>query len=190
MKQLITIAAVVLVGCASTPMTPKVIIPNSDKTIKHIITQINIIGGNRITFEWTARYVGYLKLNGSRDLHRFDVPKITEWTNVLEKCSNIKLLDLGQNELTNVKGIEKLGMLKKLYLNNNQLTDVKWIETLTNLEILSLSSNQLTSVKGLEKLTKLKFLHLNWNDGLSKREISQLQKSLPNCNIYVEKEKR
>ena len=45
-------------------------------------------------------------------------------------------------------------------------------------------SDQLTSVKGLEKLTKLRLLSLSNNPDLTKAQIDQLQKALPNCFIH------
>ena len=48
---------------------------------------------------------------------------------------------------------------------------------------LSLSHNQLTSVKGLESLTQLTSLDLKDNPTLTKAQIEELQKALPNCKI-------
>jgi len=49
--------------------------------------------------------------------------------------------------------------------------------------MLSLSNNQLTSVKGLEKLTQLSYLNLSNNYALTKAQIDELRKALPNCEI-------
>ena len=49
---------------------------------------------------------------------------------------------------------------------------------------LNLTGNQLISVKELEKLTELENLHLNSNPDLTKAQISELQKALPECYIY------
>ena len=54
----------------------------------------------------------------------------------------------------------------RLNLGNNRVTDVK-----------------LTDVKGLEKLTKLVAVNLQDNPDLTKSQISELQKALPNCKI-------
>ena len=70
-----------------------------------------------------------------------------------------------------------------LELNNNQLTNVKGLEKLTQLKVLHLYNNKLTSVKGLEKLTQLNRLILNDNN-LTKALNEELQKALPNCKIY------
>ena len=55
---------------------------------------------------------------------------------------------------------------------------------LEKVTVLDLQLKQLTDVKGLEKLTKLKSLGLNANPDLTKAQIDQLQKALPNCKIH------
>ena len=49
---------------------------------------------------------------------------------------------------------------------------------------LTLANNQLTNLKGLEKLTQLRQLYLEDNPDLTKAQIDELQKALPNCKIY------
>ena len=72
----------------------------------------------------------------------------------------------------------------KLNLEHKKLTSVKGLEKLTQLKALDLSGNQLTDVKGLVFLTQLKRLYLNDNPDLTKAQIDQLKKALPNCKIY------
>jgi Leucine-rich repeat (LRR) protein len=55
---------------------------------------------------------------------------------------------------------------------------------LTQLTVLHLDDNQLISVKDLEKLTKLEELSLRNNPDLTKAQIAELQKALPNCEIH------
>ena len=102
----------------------------------------------------------------------------------LEKVTK---LDLKQNQLTDVKGLEKLTKLtklKELTLKENKLTDVKGLEKLTQLKKLYLHSNQLTKVpKELENLTQLTYLNLLYNTALTKAQIAELQKALPKCKI-------
>jgi hypothetical protein len=71
----------------------------------------------------------------------------------------------------------------RLSLLGNQLTSVKGLEKLTQLKSLNLRANQLTDVKGLEKLTQLEDLWLEDNPDLTKAQIDELKKSLPNCSI-------
>jgi hypothetical protein len=91
----------------------------------------------------------------------------------------------GMNLTELPKGLEKLRQLYFLYLSGNQLTDVKDLEGFTQLRELRLSHNQLTDVKGLEKLTKLRWLYLVDNPDLTKAQIDELQKALPDCTIYL-----
>ena len=44
--------------------------------------------------------------------------------------------------------------------------------------------NKLVNLSGLEKLTKLKWLYLTNTPDLTKAQIDELQKALPNCKIY------
>ena len=101
----------------------------------------------------------------------------------LEKLNQLTELSLVDNQLTDVKGLEKLTQLRNLWLTTNQLTDVKWLEKLTQLKCLYLNKNKLTDVKRLEKLTQLKFLFLDGNPALTKAQIDELQKALPDCKI-------
>jgi internalin A len=101
----------------------------------------------------------------------------------LEMLTQLTSLSLHNNQLTSVKGLENLTQLTRLYLANNQLSDVKLLEKLTKLLYLNLRGNQLTDVTGLEKLTKLEELYLENNRDLTKAQIDELQKALPNCEI-------
>ena len=82
-----------------------------------------------------------------------------------------------------MKGLEKLDQLTSLTLSDNQLTSVKGLEKLTKLKWLYLFRNKLTNVTGLEKLTQLKELDLEFTPDLTKAQIDELKKALPNCDI-------
>jgi len=101
-----------------------------------------------------------------------------------EDLEPVKTLFLFLNELTQVpKDLEKLEQLTELHLNNNKLGNVKGLEKLGQLKYLHLENNDLTNLKGLEKLTHLRELDLNNNPDLTKVQVDQLQKALPNCKI-------
>ena len=121
------------------------------------------------------------KLTQLKELHLAN-QKLTE-VKSLEKLTQLEHLVLQSNSLTSVKGLEELTQLVYLNLNNNQLTDVKGLAKLTQLKILQLHGNQLTDVKGLETLDQLKELALTENPSLTKAQIDELQKALPNCKI-------
>jgi Leucine-rich repeat (LRR) protein len=126
------------------------------------------------------------------ELTKADLEKVTELnlydnqlTDVkgLEKLTQLTYLDLRRNRLTDVKGLEKLTQLKTLYLSVNKLTDVTGLEKLTQLKMLSFILNKLTDVAGLENLTNLTVLDIRYNPDLTKAQIDELKKALPNCKI-------
>ncbi|MCK5159087.1 MAG: leucine-rich repeat domain-containing protein, partial [Candidatus Heimdallarchaeota archaeon] len=89
------------------------------------------------------------------------------------------------------KGLDALTNLTVLYLNNNNITEIKNLESLVNLETLYLDTNQLTSLENLEsfeKLEKLYVLFLGMNpiegeerqfaqDNIEKDRVKELLKS-------------
>ncbi len=110
--------------------------------------------------------------------------KLTEVPKELENLTQLTRLHLDYNKLTDVKGLENLTQLTHLTLSDNQLTDVKGLEKLTQLEELGLNHNKLTELpKGLEKLNQLQRLDLSSNYDLTKAQIDELKKALPNCVI-------
>jgi len=112
------------------------------------------------------------------ELTEADLEKVTE-------------LDLRYKQLTSVTGLGKLTQLTFLDLRGNQLTNVKGLEKLTQLTRLYLTLNQLTDVKGLEKLTKLERLVLMYNPDLTKAQMAELKKALPQpkCQIRINPKK-
>ena len=96
------------------------------------------------------------------------------------KKRNVKPSSSPTGELTKAD-LENVTVLN---LDFNKLTSVKGLENFTQLQELSLYDNNLTDLSGLEKLTKLNRLSLSFNPDLTKAQIDQLQKALPNCKIY------
>ena len=76
-----------------------------------------------------------------------------------------------------------LEKVTRLDIRDNGLTDVKGLEKLTQLTSLDLRDNKLTDVKVLEKLTQLTYLDLSNNPDLTTTQINQLKKTMPKCLI-------
>ena len=90
----------------------------------------------------------------------------------LINLTNLKMLNLGWNKLTNPpEGISNLTNLERLGLDNNELTTLpEGISNLTNLKRLDLDNNELTTLpEGISNLTNLKWLYL-YNNNLSGSE--------------------
>ena len=181
MNQLLLICAVVALGCG--------------KATKEKAAKIKAAADARVAAEKKATETATIpqqpkttseKLITDPIVEKAVREKLKKPTGELTKADleKVKYLDLDNNQLTDVKGLEKLTQLKILELSRNQLTNVKGLEKLTKLEWLALELNQLTSVKGLEKLTQLNRLNLRANPDLTKAQIAELQKALPNCRIW------
>ena len=99
--------------------------------------------------------------------------------------SKVTLLSLYDKQLKQLpETVKNNTQLTILAIAYNQLTSVKGLEKHTQLRSLNLFHNQLASVKGLEKLAQLETLILTDNPDLTKAQIDELQKALPNCKIY------
>ena len=157
--------------------------------MKHFLLLISVamvIGQSVLAADEIEMCVQLTKEQSAKVIEATIRKKINKPKGVLAKADFEKvarLLNLQDQQLTDVKGLEKLTQLKKLHLGGNQLTDTKGLEKLTQLTHLHLGYNKLTSVKGLEKLTQLKKLRLFFNPDLTKAQIDQLQKALPKCKI-------
>ena len=98
---------------------------------------------------------------------RFSNNKFTSIPNSLYKLSNLKLLDLSGNSISEINEnlLKCLSSLVELDLSKNKLQSIpETIQFLPFLEILRVSNNQLLSIpNGLGALTRLKKIYLNEN---------------------------
>lgn len=155
----------------------------------------------------TIRYQGvvYKVHNAALVLRDKAIKDITEIEG-LDKLSELRFLNLSQNQIIEIKGLENLRNLKELYLNhnqikeinglenvillrhlelnNNQITEIKRLENLNSLEHLELNNNQITEIKGLKKLTSLFWLKLNNNPILKIEDINEFPINLELINMY------
>lgn len=115
-----------------------------------------------------------------------DLGKITGLNKFYDK---IQILDLSNNLLTNLKGIEKFTSLHTLVLDNNLLVNIQHLEKLQNLEHLSLKNNKLYTIEHLDRFPNLKSVNLSGNKQIT--EIPKVLNILPtlqeiklwNCGI-------
>ncbi|MGD6734770.1 leucine-rich repeat domain-containing protein [Listeria ivanovii] len=94
----------------------------------------------------------------------------------LASLKKLIVLYLERNKLADISGIKKIAKtnpLAHLFLGDNELTDISPLENLTNLETLSLEHNKLSNVQILPSLTNLKELDLRGN---KLRDIRGLEK--------------
>ena len=73
-------------------------------------------------------------------------------------------LQLDNNIITNIAGLEKLTKLKWLDLSFNMIESIKGLDNLRQLEDLSLFSNRITVLEGLDNLENLNVLSVGSNE--------------------------
>ena len=97
--------------------------------------------------EYCEELLGLLKEDG-----RFE--KID---NIKDLC-NLKILDLSNNKITSMNGIESLHKLNELYLMNNQINKLCNLNDLLNLEYLILYKNKISDISKIPM--KIKYIDL------------------------------
>ncbi|PFH62451.1 hypothetical protein XA68_13518 [Ophiocordyceps unilateralis] len=97
----------------------------------------------------------------------------------LEQLPNLTSLDLSFNKIKHIKHISHMTQLKELFLVANKISRIEGLEGLDNLASLELGSNRIRELENLESLKKLDEL---W---VAKNKITQLTglAGLPNLRL-------
>jgi hypothetical protein len=122
-------------------------------------------------------------------LNNQNIRKISNLDAIHEKLDIVNEVDLSNNQISDLNGIEKFSNIKILRLNNNQITKVKGLENLKRLEMLFLRNNRITKFESLDNLINLKHIDLSNNPNIT--DIPKIINDLPaletiklwNCNI-------
>jgi len=81
----------------------------------------------------------------------------------IEYCLNNSVLDLSNNEITDIASLGRLEMLEELYLSGNSIFTVDSLANLQNLKRLDISFNQIDDLHYLSALPKLEFVNAAGN---------------------------
>jgi Leucine-rich repeat (LRR) protein len=73
-------------------------------------------------------------------------------------------LNLGFNDLSNIRGIESLQQLQHLDISHNQVTSLDGIASLTRLSSLRTGHNLIHNISSIEPLQQLEILALHHNN--------------------------
>ena len=92
----------------------------------------------------------------------------------LEIFSNVSVIDLSDNNITDVSALTNLKRLYSINLNNNKVTDVSALKDLENLGSISLSGNE--NVSGYEQLNNIYQLNLSNTNLITLNDISNNEK--------------
>ncbi|MFX0000103.1 MAG: leucine-rich repeat domain-containing protein [Candidatus Hodarchaeota archaeon] len=138
--------------------------------------------------KYDSRIVAIFR-NNKIYLNNQNIRKISSLNLINAKADDVKYLDLSNNQISDLNGIEIFSNLSVLKLNNNKISKIDGIQNLRRLEKLLLRHNRITEIKGLKDLTNLKYLDLTNNPTIT--EIPEILTELPaletiklwNCNI-------
>ena len=194
MKQILLICAVVaLVGCGTTSWVSDPSDPNNVRIEKAIRAELKKPEGELTK----ADLKKVVKLNlfnrGISDLTTLkEMPNLKELNlernkisdlTPLSELTNLEQLFLYGNRIKDLSPLKNLQQLKGLKIGVNSINDISPLQGLTKLESLGFIVNSVKDLKPLSGLTNLKQLVLNDNPALTKAQIDELRKALPNCKI-------
>jgi Leucine-rich repeat (LRR) protein len=89
--------------------------------------------------------------------------KLTTIPNTIKDLTNLKKLDLGNNQINDISFLKDLTQLTALRLSDNPIQDISVLKNLTQLTHLYLSGNQIQDISALQNLTQLTHLVLSYN---------------------------
>jgi internalin A len=111
--------------------------------------------------------------------------------------SSLQHLDLRNNQISEIRGLDDLSSLQQLNLGYNGISAIRGLGGLSSLQHLDLSGNRINRIRGLERLSSLQKLDLSSNPSIIEPLItlsylSNLQvilldkKAYINCQPYTE----
>ena len=116
---------------------------------------------------WADEIKARISSSGDLDLSNlglWEVPDICKLLDAVD-LRGIVSLDLSDNQIQQVSGLDCLPSLKDLNLSNNQVDSLVWFPLMENLEKLNLAKNKLTNLSGIEVLKGIIELQL-WENYL------------------------
>ena len=103
-------------------------------------------------------------LKNSTTLENFTIraQNIIDMSKVAE-LKNLKILNLGDNKINEIQGLENQYNLTHLTLANNAIIKIEGLESLSNLQVLNLTNNKITDITPISLNSALTQLYLTKN---------------------------
>ncbi|MFW9820336.1 MAG: leucine-rich repeat domain-containing protein, partial [Candidatus Thorarchaeota archaeon] len=102
--------------------------------------QINFSNLDLKIISYNEKLIGLIS-NSKVNLKNKMIENIDEIKGLTENSEDITELDLSNNRIIEIKGLENFTKLKKIYLKNNYIEKIEGLEGLNNLELIDLSGN-------------------------------------------------
>ena len=81
----------------------------------------------------------------------------------LEHCKRLMLLELPNNEVSDISPLSGLDLLQSLTLTNNQVEDISPLSGLSRLQYIELSNNKVQDISALTELASMNSAYLSGN---------------------------
>lgn len=133
----------------------------------------------------------FLSYNEKLDLSTLKAEKLEELTATNSKVSNLEFLknnpslrelNLTENQLTNLKGVEEAEKLKTLSVERNHIETLAIDGEQTSVETLNVSGNQLTNLEGINHYKALENLNAS-NNTIETLKLSETNQSLQTIDV-------
>ena len=149
------------------------------------ITDINVVSNwdNLINLSFSGN-----KIENIPDLSKLEyIDTVNLSNNKIEKITGgsavLKELNIDNNNLNSLAGIEQYSNLEILSISNNQISSLNELESLKNLENLNINKNQINDIGNLANSSNLKYLYMD-NNNISNLESLNNLNTLEKYSIY------
>ena len=134
---------------------------------KYIFEDVNLEIGVRYKIKKPFEKITDAVLVSLEDLVPIYSPEKIVSLKGLEKCPNLRELDLSDQGIEDLSPLSNLRKLVRLDLDQNwQPFDLVPLANLTNMEKLDISSNSISDIRPLYNMKKLKYLNLSENNAI------------------------
>ena len=135
--------------------------------------------------EAAVRKEVYAKRNNDEPITKSDVANISRVIGVgkgiknldgLQHCTAIMQIDLGENEIVDLKPLAGLKRVQYLALGKNKIVDLSPLKDLKAMQLLDLSGNSITDIAALKQMDNLRTLYLAQNQLKNIGPVAELTK--------------
>ena len=149
------------------------------------ITDINVVSNwdNLINLSFSGN-----KIENIPDLSKLEyIDTVNLSNNKIEKITGgsavLKELNIDNNNLNSLAGIEQYSNLEILSISNNQISSLNELESLKNLENLNINKNQINDIGNLANCFNIKYLYMD-NNNISNLESLNNLNNMEKYSIY------
>jgi len=140
------------------------------------------------TVKYNDRIIGLMK-EQILNLRYQNIENIKNIEDLDRLYKSVQELDISNNNIKDLDGIENFTNLRTLNMNNNKIKNIKNLDKLKELRYVSFRNNNIFEIEGIEGLPNLEHLDLSGNTKISKipdfmNEMESLKVlKLANCSI-------